>query len=109
MGGYRWIDHQGSGYVYVVHNHEHGDLGHDQESTSYIEQIWSHLKSIIKNLYSSIPNSHFILFLGEAEFKRNINALNYQQKWANLADMMNYLSNLDISQLYSENELLSID
>jgi hypothetical protein len=41
----------------------HGDFYQGQESASYIEQVWSQLKSIIKNLYYSIPNSHFILSL----------------------------------------------
>lgn len=97
--GYRWIDINDLCYVHAVHNHGHGNFGHGQESTSYIEQVWSKLKYIIKNIYYSIPNSHFILFLREAEFRRNINLLNYQQKWDNLTDVMKYLSNIGINIL----------
>ena len=109
LAGHRQIDYHGSDNVHTVHNHGHVDFVHGQESTIFIEQVWLQLKSIIKNLYYSIPNSHFILFLREAEFRRNINSLNYQQKWANLTDVMKYLSNIGINQLYSENDLLNID
>ena len=51
--------------------YDHGDFCHAQNSTSNIEQLWAHLKSIIKNLYYSKPHNDFILFLREAKFRRN--------------------------------------
>ena len=41
------------------------------DSTSHIEQLWHHLKQLIKEIYSLIPKKNFILFLREAEWRRN--------------------------------------
>ena len=87
-----------------MHNH-----GHGQDNTSNIKQLWAHLKSIFKNLYYSIPHKHFILFLLEAEFRRNLKNLNYENKQGELLDATIYTSKIGIENLYSEEELLSID
>ena len=92
-----------------MHNHGHGDFGRGLESTSNIEQLWAHLKGIIKNIYNIIPHKQFILFLREAEFRRNIKDFNFRQKWTELIDVMNYLSNIGIKSLYSEEQLFNID
>ena len=79
--GYIWINHPNSGYIHSVHNHGHGDFGRGLESTSNIEQLWAHLKGIIKNIFYIIPHKQFILFLREAEFRRNIKDFNFREKW----------------------------
>ena len=66
------IFYPNSDYLHSVYNHGHGDFGYGKDSTSNIEQLWDYLKSIIKNLYYSIPHKYFILFLGEVEFRRNL-------------------------------------
>ena len=35
------------------------------------EQLWIHIKHLIKSIYNIIPNKHFALFLKEAKFRRN--------------------------------------
>lgn len=49
--GYHWLSNPASGYYHHVHTHSHGDFGSGTDSNSHIEQLWAHLKSIIKNLY----------------------------------------------------------
>ena len=65
--------------VLFIINHARGESGIGYDSTSHEEGIWSHLKHIINNIYYTIPSDHFILYLKEAEFRRNINPLNPQE------------------------------
>ena len=46
-------------------NHRQGNFGHGIDSTSHEEQLWAHLKHIIKSIYYIIPKEYFILFLRE--------------------------------------------
>lgn len=68
---YNWLNDIISGYTHHAHNHGHGEFGEGLDSTSHIEQLWHHLKSLIKNIYSSIPSINFALFLREVEWRRN--------------------------------------
>ncbi len=43
--GYYFLDRNNSGYTYFTHNHGGRDFGMGIESTSYIETLWSILKS----------------------------------------------------------------
>ena len=78
---YHWLSNPESGYYYHVHMHVDGDFGGGADSTSHIEQLWAHLKSIIKNMYHTISNDNFDIFLREGEFRRNFNLLPLDKKW----------------------------
>lgn len=68
---YNWFDNPRYGCEHSVHNHDHGDFGADEDSTSHIEQLWHNLKHIITSIYYIFLSEKFILFLREAEFRRN--------------------------------------
>ena len=63
---------QDSQYSHSIHNHSHGDFGKGLDSTAHIEQLWSQLKQIIKQIYYIIPLEKYFLFIREAEFSINI-------------------------------------
>jgi len=68
---YNWLSNPQSGYEHSVHNQGHGDFSEGVDSTSHIEQLWHNLKHIITSIYYIIPSEKFVLFLREAEFRRN--------------------------------------
>jgi len=98
---YLWISEPYSGYVHSMHNHGAGNFGYGLDSTSHIEALWSNLKQIIKNIYYIIPSEDFVLYLGEAEFRRNINKFNDLTKWNEIIAVINYIRNIGIDNLYS--------
>ena len=106
--GYNWLSDAQFGYAHHVHNHGHGDFGLGIDSTSHVEQLWSHLKSIIKNLYYSIPHKNFITFIREAELRHNISNYTNERKFGEILDIIKYISDLDITNLSSDEELLNI-
>ena len=63
--------------------------------------MWGNLKNIIKRIYYSIQNKNFVLFLKEAEFRREISGLANNIKWQNFVDIMNYINNIEVKNLYS--------
>lgn len=65
---YNWIDDPIHNYVHHVHHHGHGDFCYSIDSTSHNEQLWNHIKHLIKSIYNIIPNKNLALFL---EFIRN--------------------------------------
>ena len=73
--GYHWLDEPFSSYIHSTHNHGAGDFWLGLDSTSHIESMWNQLKYYIKSIYYIIPSEDFILYLREAEFRRNINSL----------------------------------
>ena len=68
---YNFLNRFDSGYNHSIHTHGHGDFGEGLDSTSHIEQLWQHLKQLIKEVYKIIPMNNFVLFLHEAEWRRN--------------------------------------
>jgi hypothetical protein len=68
---YRWSDDPSSVYTHSMYNHQQGNFGQGIDSTSHVEQLWAHLKHIIKSIYYVIPTEYFVLFLREYEFRRN--------------------------------------
>ena len=52
---YHWLKNPNNGYIHNAHSHGQGDFGLGTDSTSHIEQLWAHLKNIIKNIYHTIP------------------------------------------------------
>ena len=66
---YNWLNDINSGYTHHVHNQGHGEFVAGLDFTSHIEQLWHHLKSLIKNIYSFIPCINLGLFLREAEWQ----------------------------------------
>lgn len=66
---YNYLDNEGSEYTHIQHIHGQYDFGEGEESTSYIEQLWSKLKRSIISIYNTIPSGDFYLFLKEAEFR----------------------------------------
>ena len=86
-GGYRWLDEVNSGYFHSTHTHSLGNFGSGTDSTSHIEQLWAHLKLIIKKIYNIIPKNNFIYFLREAEYRRNLSLLSSNDKWIEILQL----------------------
>ena len=80
QAAYHWLNNPINGYIHHVHSHGHRDFGIGTDNTSHIEQLWAHLKNIIKNIYHIIPNENITLFLQESEFRRNINFLSLNER-----------------------------
>ena len=72
--------------------------------TSNIESVCANLKSYNKKIFNFM-HQNFILF---SEFRRNISILNYENKIKEIYDIMNYISNLGVENLYNENHLNSL-
>ena len=68
---YNFLNRFDSGYNHSIHTHGHGDFGEGLDSSSHIEQLWQYLKQLIKEVYKIIPMNNFVLFLREAEWRRN--------------------------------------
>ena len=96
-----------SQYTHSIHNHAHGDLGVGLDSTSHIEQLWSQLKQIIKQIYYIIPSEKYFLFIREAEFRVNINSLSEAEKLNEFIDIIKYIQNIEINNLFDDNYLIS--
>lgn len=105
---YSWLDLPFSGYVHSVHNHGKGDFDNGLDSTSHIETLWSHLKTIIRKIYYIFPHEHFVLFFKKAEFRRNINSLDNDTKLDEICGIIKYIQNIGIDELYSEEYLIKI-
>ena len=89
MGAYNWLDTDNN-YIHSVHNH--GEFCYGQESTSHIEAVWANLKSYYKNLYYSVSNANFILFLREAKFRRSLSGFSYFRKWSEFMNVLNIVN-----------------
>ena len=103
-GAYQWIDSD-INYTHSTHNHGFGDFGYGLDSTSYVESLWSNLKNILRNIYYIIPNKYFLLFLKEAELRRNLNSFTDEEKWKELVSIFNYISDINYENLYSYESL----
>ena len=57
--GYDWANRPNSGYTRYTHIHGRHDFGEGNESTSYVESLWSEVKSKINNTY----NGSFYIFI----------------------------------------------
>ena len=62
----------------------------------------------MKSIYYSIPYTNFILFIIEAELCRNIKDYTSEKKFAETLDIIKYIIDLDILNLYKDVELLTI-
>lgn len=60
-----WIFSPNLGYLHSTHIHGLGDFGDGNDSTDHIEQLWAHLKHLIKKMYNSIQINNFVYFLKE--------------------------------------------
>ena len=106
--GYSWLDSPNNGYLYSTYTHALGDFGDGNDSTAHIEQLWAHLKHLIKKIYNSIPINNFFYFLKESKFRRNLGFLSTSDKWKEIFDILNYIRDLGLINFYTENELISI-
>ena len=96
--------HIKSGNVVISINwatHGHGDFGAGSDSTSHIEQLWAHLKSIIKKIYHTILTKNFLLFMRESLLPLN-------KKWEEITNTFNYVKDLKVTKFYTSEELLEI-
>ena len=75
--GYSFLNNQD--YNHIVHIHGGGDFGFGITSTSYIEGLWSNIKSKIKSIYHNIPSFSFINFLRVSEFRIKNSKQNYDE------------------------------
>ena len=50
-----YLDEAGSGFIRNTNVHNEGHFGLGNQSTSYIEQLWSHLKDKIKKIIMLYP------------------------------------------------------
>ena len=63
LSGYSYLDISNSGYLASIHTNALGDFGARNDSTAYIDQLWVHLKHLIKKIYNT--NSKFCFLLKE--------------------------------------------
>jgi len=105
--GYNWLDNNAYGYHHVKHNHSEGSFGYGIFSSSIIENTWANLKEKIKRIYHQIPNKNFIIFLREAEWRRNMANKNKEFIIKNLFEILDYVSATSNS-LYEFDELFYI-
>ena len=75
-----YLDEAGSGFIRNRNVHNEGHFGLGNQSTSYIEQLWSHLKDKIKKTYNVIPCKNIIKFIREAEYKFILRNKCYDEK-----------------------------
>lgn len=66
------------------------------------------MKTIIKQIYYIIPTENFFLFIREAEFRIKIKNFNTQSKMNEFIDIINYIKNIDLINLFDDNYLISI-
>jgi hypothetical protein len=98
-----------SQYSHSIHNHGYGDFWIGLDSTAHIEQLWSQLKQIIKQIYYIILSEKYILFIREAEFRVNIKNLSEEQKQNEFIDIIKYIQNTEIYNLLDDIYLISFD
>ena len=97
---YSWFDEINSGYTHHVHNHGHGDFGENIDSISHIEQLWHNLKFYIKKIYYLIPSTNFVLFLKEAEWRRNQKKFDNKVPFESFEETLKYANNARNNKLY---------
>ena len=66
------------------------------------------MKTIIKQIYYIIPTENFFIFIQEAEFRIKIKNFNTQSKMNEFIDIINYIKNIDLINLFIDNYLISI-
>ena len=76
---------------------------------TFIEAVLGNPKSIIKNLYYSVPSANFILFLSKAECRRSLSGFSDIKKWTEFIDVLNYIANMGINNLYNLDYLSSFN
>jgi len=74
--GYNFLSRVNSGYQYNFVNHNNGIFN----PTSKIEEVLGEIKSLIKNMPSSIHSKHFVYFIKEVEYKRKTKKSNRKNK-----------------------------
>ena len=104
---YDWLDDINKGYVHIKHNHSTGVFGFGLNSSSFIESAWANLKEKIEKIYHKIRYKNFVLFLKEAEWRRNNVNNNKQSKLKDLISIFYYIKNTSDS-LYSMDVLSEI-
>jgi len=87
-----------------------GDFGEGLDSTSHIEQLWQHLKQNIKEIYKLIPMKNFILFLREAEWRRNYSKFHSQNmsEMSCFEEVAIYIYDMAGTKLYDINYLIKL-
>ena len=106
--GYSWLGSPNWGYIHSTHTHALGDFGAGNDSTANIEQLWAHLKHLIKKIYNTISINNFVYFLKESEFRRNLGFLNTLDKWKEIFDYLKYIRDSGLINFYTEDELINI-
>ena len=77
---YTFLDSEDSVYTDEEHNHGAGNFGEDLNSTSYLEGVWSWIKSEIKFLYRIMPHNRYIYSIKESEYKYILSKLTKKQR-----------------------------
>ena len=106
--GYKFLNNNNSGYFHISYNQGVGNWGYGELSTSYIEEIWSYLKTTIKRIYYSIPNKGFYFFLKESEFRYLYKNQNKFAKMEIFNKMLkfNFNNNFNLSSINNLNSLV---
>ena len=107
---YNFLTNVDSGYNHLIHTHGHGDFEDGIDSTSHIEQLWKHLKQLITEIYNIIPRNNFVLFLGEAEWRRNFSKFDAKKisEITAFEDAAKYVYYVSGTLLYDMNYLLKL-
>ena len=97
---YNWLDNPRNGYEHSVHNLVHCVFSAGVDSTIHIEQLWHNLKHIITSIYYIIPSRNFILFLREAEFRRNTKKFSNNSLSKDFETVCIYINNIEGNKFY---------
>jgi len=106
---YEFLDSDDSVYTNEEHNYGPGNFGHGLNCNSYIEGVWSWIKSKIKFLYRIIPHNHYIFFIKECDFRFMLSQLNNKQKEKFFYKIIKYVYDLNSFNFYEESEILDFD
>lgn len=63
---------------------------------------------MIKQIYYIIPNENIHLFIREAEFRVKIIKLKKEEQFYEFIDLLNYIKNVNVINLFNDNYLFSI-
>lgn len=107
---YNFLNNIDGGYKHSINTHGHGDFGEGLDSTSHIEQLWNHLKYLIKEIYNVIPSNNFVLFLREVEWRRNYSKFdaNKMPEISAFEDAAMYVYSVAGTKLYDKDYLLKL-
>ena len=91
--------------MHITHAHCHANFGYRDESTSFVEQLWSVLKTLFRRIYVKVPSENFNLFYREIEPRHLITNKNDNDKLKELLEIFDYVNSTVNFKLYDLDSL----